>query len=88
MVLRESPSLAPLFAKAALTARGRGGELPSTVVRREGVELVLSANVGAARRDGGDYVLQLDDGRELSGDRLLVAPRLRMVAIDRCRSVT
>lgn len=37
LTLRESPSLAPLLAKAALTARGRGGDLPSTVVRREGV---------------------------------------------------
>jgi hypothetical protein len=37
VTLRESPSLAPLFAKAALTARGRGGGLPSTVVRRQGV---------------------------------------------------
>ena len=27
----------------------------------------------AARRDGDDYVLELDDGRELRGDRLLVA---------------
>ena len=27
----------------------------------------------AARRDGEDYVLALDDGRELRGDRLLVA---------------
>ena len=27
----------------------------------------------AARRDGEDYVLELDDGRELRGDRLLVA---------------
>lgn len=35
--LAESPSLAPLFAKAALTQRGRGGELPDTVWRREGV---------------------------------------------------
>ncbi|GAB3437617.1 MaoC/PaaZ C-terminal domain-containing protein [Phycicoccus ginsengisoli] len=37
VTLGESPSLAPLFARAALTARGRGGALPSTVVRREGV---------------------------------------------------
>jgi acyl dehydratase len=36
-VLAESPSLAPLFVKAALTARGRGGSLPGTVLRREGV---------------------------------------------------
>lgn len=33
----ESPSLATLFAKAALTQRGRGGELSDTVWRREGV---------------------------------------------------
>jgi acyl dehydratase len=37
VLLAESPSLARLFAKAALTARGRGGELPGTVVRREDV---------------------------------------------------
>ena len=37
VVLRESPSLAPLLVRAALTARGRGGDLPPTVVRREGV---------------------------------------------------
>jgi acyl dehydratase len=33
----ESPSLAPLFAKAALTQRGRHGDLPDTAWRREGV---------------------------------------------------
>jgi acyl dehydratase len=33
----ESPSLAPLFAKAALTQRGRRGDLPETAWRREGV---------------------------------------------------
>jgi acyl dehydratase len=35
-ILTESPSLAPLFAKAALTQCGRRGELPDTVLRREG----------------------------------------------------
>ena len=35
--LTESPSLAPLFAKAALTQRGRGGDLPGTAWRRESV---------------------------------------------------
>jgi dihydrolipoamide dehydrogenase len=39
----------------------------------EGIELVLGVHATAARRDGGDYVLELDDGRELRGDRLLVA---------------
>ena len=33
----QSPSLAPLFAKAALTQRGRHGALPDTALRREDV---------------------------------------------------
>src|SRR5271170_2316659 len=49
------------------------GEALGEVLRREGVELALSANATAARREGEDYVLELDDGRELRGDRLLVA---------------
>ena len=32
-----SPSLAPLFVKAALTSRGRGGQLPDRTLRREGL---------------------------------------------------
>jgi len=47
---------------------------------------VLSANTTAARRDGEDYVLELDDGRVLRGDRLLVAtgrrPRVRGVGLE------
>ena len=35
--LDETPSLAPLFAKAALSARGRGGELPDLTVRLQGL---------------------------------------------------
>jgi pyruvate/2-oxoglutarate dehydrogenase complex dihydrolipoamide dehydrogenase (E3) component len=42
-------------------------------LRRDGVELVLGVRATAARRDGAEYVLTLDDGRELRGDRLLVA---------------
>jgi pyruvate/2-oxoglutarate dehydrogenase complex dihydrolipoamide dehydrogenase (E3) component len=49
------------------------GEALGEALRREGIELVLSANVTAARRDGDDYVVEFDDGRELRGDRLLVA---------------
>jgi pyruvate/2-oxoglutarate dehydrogenase complex dihydrolipoamide dehydrogenase (E3) component len=48
------------------------GEALGEVLRRDGVELALGAHVTAARRDD-DYVLELDDGRELRGDRLLVA---------------
>ena len=43
-------------------------------------------NATAARREGEDYVLELDDGRELHGDRLLVAtgrrPRVRGVGLE------
>ena len=43
------------------------------VLRREGIELVLGAHATAARREGEDYVLKFEDGREQRGDRLLVA---------------
>ena len=49
------------------------GEALGEVLRRDGIELVLGAHATAARRDGEDYILELDDGRELRGDRLLVA---------------
>jgi len=49
------------------------GEALGEALHREGIELVLSATAKAARRGGDDYILELDDGRELRGDRLLVA---------------
>ena len=49
------------------------GEALGEVLRRDGVELFLGIQATAARRDGQDYVLTLDDGRELRGDHLLVA---------------
>ena len=62
------------------------GEALGEALRREGIELVLSANATAARRDGEDYVLEFDDGRELRGDRLLVAtgrrPRVRGIGLE------
>jgi pyruvate/2-oxoglutarate dehydrogenase complex dihydrolipoamide dehydrogenase (E3) component len=62
------------------------GEALGEVLGREGIELVLSANTTAARRDGDDYVLELDDGRELRGDRLLVAtgrrPRVHELGLE------
>jgi dihydrolipoamide dehydrogenase len=42
-------------------------------LRRDGIELILGAHATAAGREGSCYVLHLDDGRKLSGDRLLVA---------------
>jgi dihydrolipoamide dehydrogenase len=62
------------------------GEALGEVLTREGIELVLSASASAARRDGDDFVLEIDDGRELRGDRLLVAtgrrPRVRGIGLE------
>ena len=48
--------------------------------------MASSTNATAARRDGEDYVLEFDDGRELRGDRLLVAtgrrPRVRDIGLE------
>jgi pyruvate/2-oxoglutarate dehydrogenase complex dihydrolipoamide dehydrogenase (E3) component len=56
------------------------GDALGAVLRGDGIELFLGRHATAARRDGTDYVLTLDDGQELRGDRLLVAtgrrPRL------------
>jgi pyruvate/2-oxoglutarate dehydrogenase complex dihydrolipoamide dehydrogenase (E3) component len=49
------------------------GEALGEALRREGIELVLGVGATSARRDGEDYVLAFDDGRELRGDRVLVA---------------
>src|SRR6266536_1424132 len=49
-----------------------GAEM-TQAVRRLGAELVLGVHATAARRDGEDYVLALDNGRQLRGDRLLLA---------------
>jgi pyruvate/2-oxoglutarate dehydrogenase complex dihydrolipoamide dehydrogenase (E3) component len=49
-----------------------GGAL-GEVLRRDGIEIILGVQVSGARRERDDYVLQLEDGRELRGDRLLVA---------------
>ena len=51
----------------------RLGEALGEVLRGDGIELALSSNVTAARNEGDEYVLEFDDGRELRGDRLLVA---------------
>jgi pyruvate/2-oxoglutarate dehydrogenase complex dihydrolipoamide dehydrogenase (E3) component len=62
------------------------GEALGEVVRRDGIELILGARVAAARRDGEDYILVLEDGRELHGDRLLVAtgrrPRVEGIGLE------
>jgi pyruvate/2-oxoglutarate dehydrogenase complex dihydrolipoamide dehydrogenase (E3) component len=49
------------------------GQALGAVLRGDGAELFLGTRAFAAGRDGGDYVLTLEDGRQLRGDRLLVA---------------
>jgi pyruvate/2-oxoglutarate dehydrogenase complex dihydrolipoamide dehydrogenase (E3) component len=49
------------------------GDALGDELRKDGIELYLGLHASAARRDGGDYVLTLEDGRELRGDKLLVA---------------
>jgi pyruvate/2-oxoglutarate dehydrogenase complex dihydrolipoamide dehydrogenase (E3) component len=49
------------------------GEALGEALGHEGIELVLGVSATSARRDGDDYVLAFDDGRELRGDRILVA---------------
>ena len=49
------------------------GEALGECLRKDGIELVLGVRATAAARDGEDYVLTLDDGSQLRGDRILVA---------------
>jgi pyruvate/2-oxoglutarate dehydrogenase complex dihydrolipoamide dehydrogenase (E3) component len=49
------------------------GEALGQALAAEGIELHFGQHAAAARRDGGDYVLELADGARLRGDRLLVA---------------
>ena len=62
------------------------GEALGEVLRRDGIGLVLGTHATAARRDGSDYVMELDGGRELRGDRLLVAtgrrPRVEGIGLE------
>jgi pyruvate/2-oxoglutarate dehydrogenase complex dihydrolipoamide dehydrogenase (E3) component len=62
------------------------GEALAQVMREEGIELFLGATAAAARRDGEQYVLELDGGKKLRGDRLLVAtgrrPRVQNLGLE------
>ena len=49
------------------------GEALADALRQDGVELALGVHATGARREGEHYCLDLDDGRTLRGDRLLVA---------------
>jgi pyruvate/2-oxoglutarate dehydrogenase complex dihydrolipoamide dehydrogenase (E3) component len=62
------------------------GDALGEVLRVDGVTLELAGNTTLAGRNGPDYVLELDDGRELRGDRLLIAtgrrPRVDGVGLE------
>ncbi len=62
------------------------GDALGEELRADGIELVLGTHVTGARRDGADYVLTADDGRELRGDKLLVAtgraPRVAGIGLE------
>jgi pyruvate/2-oxoglutarate dehydrogenase complex dihydrolipoamide dehydrogenase (E3) component len=62
------------------------GEALGEVLRAEGIDLNLGVHATAARRDGDDYVLVLENGRELRGDHLLLAtgrrPRVHGIGLE------
>jgi dihydrolipoamide dehydrogenase len=62
------------------------GDALGEVLHRDGIELRTNTTTKAARRDGDDYVLELDDGSELRGDRVLVAtgrrPRVQEIGLE------
>src|SRR5215471_12890908 len=48
------------------------GQALGDALRREGMDVVLKVSATMARREADEFILQLDDGRELRGDRLLI----------------
>jgi dihydrolipoamide dehydrogenase len=49
------------------------GEALADALRRDGIEIAVGKRATAARREGEHYALDLDEGRTLRGDRLLIA---------------
>ena len=62
------------------------GQALGDTLRRDGIDVALDVGAAMARREGNDFILQLDDGRELRSDRLLVAtgrrPRVESVGLE------
>ncbi len=62
------------------------GEALGEALRRDGIELMLGIHATAARRDGDEYVLELDNGTNVRGDKLLVAtgrrPRVEGIGLE------
>jgi pyruvate/2-oxoglutarate dehydrogenase complex dihydrolipoamide dehydrogenase (E3) component len=62
------------------------GQALAEALRRDGIELMLGMHATAARREGEEYILAFDGGKELRGDRLLVAtgrrPRVEGIGLE------
>ena len=62
------------------------GEALGEVLRRDGIELVVGVQAIGAAQEGKDFVLRLEDERELRGDHLLVAtgrrPRVEGIGLE------
>jgi dihydrolipoamide dehydrogenase len=62
------------------------GDALGEVLHRDGIEVHVNTQATAARREGDDFVLELDEGDALRGDRLLVAtgrrPRVEDVGLE------
>ena len=62
------------------------GEALVRTLRRDGIEVLVGRQATEARRAGGDFVLSLDDGRDVRGNRLLVAtgrrPRVADIGLE------
>jgi dihydrolipoamide dehydrogenase len=62
------------------------GDALSEALGKEGIELHLGVHATAVKRDGDEFVLQLGDGKELRGDKLLVStgrrPRVEGIGLE------
>jgi pyruvate/2-oxoglutarate dehydrogenase complex dihydrolipoamide dehydrogenase (E3) component len=79
VIVEGAPHLLPR--EAAPLGEGLGEAL-----RRDGIELVLGTHASAARKDGGEFVLEFGDGTERRGDRLLLCtgrrPRVHGIGLE------
>jgi pyruvate/2-oxoglutarate dehydrogenase complex dihydrolipoamide dehydrogenase (E3) component len=62
------------------------GKALGEALTRDGIELMLGMHAAAARREGDQYVLEFPDGKDVRGDRLLVAtgrrPRVEGIGLE------
>jgi pyruvate/2-oxoglutarate dehydrogenase complex dihydrolipoamide dehydrogenase (E3) component len=62
------------------------GDALVEALRRDGIEVIVGRQATDARRDGDEFVLSLDEGRDLRGGRLLVAtgrrPRVADIGLE------